>query len=291
MAGAQLLTLTPGAATLETAPSSPPAVPPPALQALEQKMGELKLTSLRFSEQTSTILPPHEHQLRKLLKLFGLGSRTFGEVTISPPAGNVTIGLFGHPFTLRLVGKAIYLYLRALAPHDHGRPWIRLGPGGLAELVTVNGKPLPKSAKATAPASGEPALAEPPFTGLQKLFAGAKEIRELGAGTLYGQPVARFLAVLEPRALARKSLPPAALKSPALKLPTTTVEVSFAPSGLPLRTTMVTHDAGITTATTLDIPAANFPLVIEAPPADQTISAARLRTLERRVRRLKSKRS
>ena len=74
-----------------------------------------------------------------------------------------------------------YFYLRALAAKDHGRPWVKLGPGGLAELFTVNGKHV-KAPKTAEPKIGEPALAEPPFEGLRKALAGSKEVRELGPG-------------------------------------------------------------------------------------------------------------
>jgi hypothetical protein len=45
---------------------------------------------------------------------------------------------------------------------------------------------------------GQPGLTEPPFTGLRTALAGAEEVREAGTGTLYGQPVTNFLAILEP---------------------------------------------------------------------------------------------
>ncbi len=46
----------PAQAVAQTPVAVPPKVPP-NLQALEQKMGELKVTSLRFSEQTSVTVP------------------------------------------------------------------------------------------------------------------------------------------------------------------------------------------------------------------------------------------
>jgi hypothetical protein len=58
--------------------------------------------------------------------------------------------------------------------------------------------------------------------------------------------------------------------------------VSLTPSGLPLRTVITEDDSGVMTSIRLDIPAVNFPLVIEAPPAAQTISVPQLRKLEKR---------
>jgi hypothetical protein len=34
------------------------------------------------------------------------------------------------------VDGTTYFYLRALGSKDHGRPWVKLGPGGLAELTS-----------------------------------------------------------------------------------------------------------------------------------------------------------
>jgi hypothetical protein len=256
----------------------------PNLQVLEQKMGELKVTSLRFSEKTSVTVPHGEGKILGLLKLL-LGGGISGEETTSPPAGNVVLSLLGHPLTFREVDNVTYFYLRALASKDHGRPWVKLGPGGFAELITVNGKHV-KAPATSEPKIGEPALAEPPFEGLRKALAGAKEVREVGAGTLYGQPVTSFLAVLEPEQLKREHLASAArLGVPAAQPSTATLEVSLAQNGLPVRTVITEDDQGTVISVTLEIPAINFPLVIAPPPASQTITVSQLRELERQARK------
>jgi len=257
---------------------------PPNLQALEQKMGELKITSLRFSEKTSITVPHGEGKILSLLKLL-LGGEISGEGTTSPPAGNVVLSLFGHPLTFREVGSTTYFYLRALALKDHGRPWVKLGPGGFAELITVNGKHV-KAPKIAEPMVSEPTLAEPPFEGLRKALAGSKEVRELGPGTLYGQPVTSFLAVLEPEQLKREHLASAArLGLPVPQASTATLEVSLTQEGLPVRTVITGHDRGTVISATVEIPAINFPLVIEPPPVSQTITIRELRKLERQARK------
>ena len=260
------------------------AVLPAKLQALEQKIGELKVTSLRFSEKTSVTVPHGEGKILGLLKLL-LGGGISGEETTSPPAGNVVLSLFGHPLTFREVGSTTYFYLRALASKDHGRPWVKLGPGGLAELITVNGKHV-KAPKIAEPKISEPALAEPPFEGLRKALAGSKEVRELGPGALYGQPVMSFLAILEPEQLKREHLASAArLGLPAPQPSTATLEVSLTQDGLPVRTVITEHAKGTVISATVEIPAINFPLVIEPPPASQTITVRELRKLERQARK------
>jgi hypothetical protein len=267
-------------------PAAAAATLPPSLIALEQKTAELQITTLRFSLQTSITVPKAEHQLASLLKLFGLDSKISGEVTISPAASSVTFDLFTLPLTLRTVGKVTYVYIAKLARYDHGRPWVELGPGGLGELFTVNGKPLAPS-QPVKPQAQEPSLAEPPFTALEKQLAEAREVRELGPATLDGQPVTRFLAVLEPAQLKSEALASAARRSrvhnPPLP-PTATLEVSLSPAGLPVQTVITASAGGLTTSATLEIPAVNFPLVIEAPPAAQTLSIAAYRKLERRAK-------
>ena len=185
-----------------------------------------------------------------------------------------------------MVGKTTYLYFRALARHDHGRPWIKLGPGGFLELFRVDGKHL-KSPTTSESKVGQPPLAEPPFTGLRKMLAGAEEVRETGTGMLDGQSVTNFLAIIEPEQLEHeKDLASIARRLPSPQPPpTVTLETSLASNGLPVRTVLAEHSKGLTISVTVNIPAINFPLVVEAPAASQTISVARLRKLERRARR------
>ncbi len=142
------------------------------------------------------------------------------------------------------------------------------------------------------PRVGEPELAEPPFAALAKLLDHAREVRELGPGVVDGQPVTSFLATLEPTQLQRNQRPTRRrrrLRRPLLQQPppTVTLEVALAQDGLPVRTVVAAHvttlrKAEITTSTIIEIPAINFPLAIEAPPTDQTITVAQLRELERR---------
>jgi hypothetical protein len=269
----------PASASFASAPAATqPAVLPPSLLTLEQKMNELKITSLSFSLRTSIVIPGGDDGgLGKLLKVLGgAGSTTSGELTVTPQAANISLGIFGKPFTMRVVGGTEYVYVHALARADHGRPWIRLGKGGLAELFTVNGHQVLKT-KTPAPETSEPPLAEPPFAALQKDLAGAEEVRELEPATVYGQPATRFLAVLKPEQLKDESLAVVAKLSPpattplVLTPPTATLEVSLAQNGQPLQIVVKVEDSGTTTTGTLDIPAINFPLVIEAPPTAKTI--------------------
>jgi hypothetical protein len=268
--------------TLTATIASGAAVLPVELVALEQHTGELKLTSLRFTLAQSTIMPAGEHEVATLLKLLGGDSTTTGEETFTPSAADVSLDFLGQRLTARTVAGVDYVYVAELRRLDHGRPWIRLGRGGLGELLTINGHPAPIKPGTTPPQSSVPTLAEPPFATLEKDLAGAREVHALGVGTADGQPVTSFLAVLEPSQLeAKPGSAPKSAPTPAAPLPMTTLEVAFAQSGLPVRTIIRAQDSQLTDTETLEIPAVNFPLVINAPPAPRTIGIRAFRRLER----------
>lgn len=259
---------------------------PPELVALERHTSELKLTSMRFVLRQSTIFPATDHEVAALVKLFGGDATTTGDETFAPAAANVSLIWFGHKLTLRTVGGHDYAYNAEFGRGDHGRPWIRLGRGGLDELLMVNGHPLPSKQNAM-PNSGVPTGAEPPFAALEKDLAGAREVHPVGAGIVDGQPVMSFLAALEPSQLeggGDKPLASGPLPAPAP--PQGTLEVSFTQSGLPLRTISSVHDSQLTATATLEIPAVNFPLVIHAPPAARTIG---IRSFQRIARQSEAK--
>jgi hypothetical protein len=307
-----LCALTPAAAGAATPAPAPAPVPeptptalPPDLVALEQKMAALQITSLRFTLTTKVIEQHPSREFAKLLQLFGLDSTVVGEETLSPPAANVTLGLFGQPFTFRIIGTTAYLYFRQLGPLDGGRPWIRLGPGGFGELLTVeggSGAPKPHAAPLSA-ALGQPDYAQPPFTKLAATLAGATAVSELGPGLVDGGPVTRFVATLRPGQLesrtARRSrrirrlprLPAVHVRlPPPPPKPQLTLEVSFANSGMPVQIVLTEKLPGVTTTATVDFPAINFPLTIVAPTAAETISVAEFKALTAKQKRRRAAR-
>jgi hypothetical protein len=281
------------AATPTPTPAPAPASLPPDLVVLEQKMAVLQITSLRFTLTTKVIERHPSRDFAKLLQLFGLDSTITGEETLSPPAANVTLGLFGQPFTFRVIGTTAYLYFRQLGPLDGGRPWIRLGAGGFAELFTVEGsRGAPKPGAAPPSASfGQPAYAQPPFTKLAATLAGAAAVSELGPGLVDGAPVTRFVARLRPGQLESRTprrlrrprglprLPAVHVRLPPLPKPQLTLEVSFASSGMPVQIVLTEKVPGVTTSVTVGFPAINFPLTIAAPTAAETISVTEFKAL------------
>jgi hypothetical protein len=282
---------TPAAAEAST-PAPTPL--PPDLVTLEQKMAALQITSLRFTVATKITERHPSRDILKLLSLFGLDSKISGEATLVPPAASVTLGFFGQPLTFRIIGTTSYVYIRQLTANDGGRPWVRLGPGGLIELFTLGGGTgaHPPRAAPLPPTLGQPGYAQPPFAKLGSTLAGARAVSELGPAVVDGLPVTRFLAKLRPgqlesaRALRRRRriagihvrlLPP-----PKPKL---TLEVSFASSGLPVRIVLTEALPDERITATVDFPAVNFPLTIEPPAATETISIAELKALNAKEKR------
>lgn len=284
--GAAVLCVLAIGGAVQFAPNATAATLPPSLVALEQKMSELKITSLRFSLKTSVTVPPGEHEVLRFLKLFGLDTQMSGEVTLTPPASDVSLDFFGQPLTLRAIGKTVYAYFAKLARYDHGRPWIEFGRGGLGELFKVKGHRVRSTGKTTESLAKEPKIAEPPFAALEKSLTDAREVRELGPATVAGQPVTRFIAILEPAQLESGTLASTS-RVPGPSPSTGTLEVSFSPDGVPVQILITRHSSLETASVTVEIPAVNLPLVIEAPPVAQTITMREIRKLEKRQRKRK----
>ncbi len=270
-------------------PAAPNAQAPSRLQELEQKMEALQVSSERF---TLTTALTGEKLPRALGGLFGELSAS-GEVTLSPEAGQVTVNLFGKPLVMRLVGGVSYLYVPELSEHDHGRPWIKLGRKPFSELLRSS-----SGGVGAVTASSKPA-----FAGELKLIKEATALTEVGATTVDGQEVTHFTGIFNP-AKAEKAPRSITVKTargrrvvhvPPIKQ-SGRLELFIAPNGLPVRTILaITTSAGtahrtkgVTVTVTLDIPAINFPLVVEAPPASETITLAQLKALEKKTAKKRS---
>jgi hypothetical protein len=263
------------------------AVLPAALVALEQKTAELKITSLLFSLHISIQAGGHSKGIDKLLKLFDITAS--GEVSVSPSAAIVTLQLFGATFHVRVLGNVVYVEVPGLGPHDGGRPWVKLEGGNLGELFAPPGKHRAKPP--TTPAPVVPRLAEPSFTALERALSEAREVKELPAGSIEGQVVSRFLAVLSPTQLkegsplaeASRAGGDAARKRPHTPASPPTLEVSLAQSGLPLRTVITQSEGKLKLTAQLDIPVINFQLQVAPPPTRHTINLSKFRMLSKRA--------
>jgi hypothetical protein len=119
-----------GVAPLALPAAAGASAQPAALQALEQKMSSLQVSSERVDAAVSISarkLP------RKLRALRGLSVVDSVEASTTPPAASLTTKARGQTVTARVVGEDIYIDEPALAARDGGRPWVE-------ESATAGGK-------------------------------------------------------------------------------------------------------------------------------------------------------
>jgi hypothetical protein len=181
--------------------------------------------------------------------------------------------------TERVIGKRLYVDIPSLARSDGGRPWVRSEERLLAKPHGANeGEPL-----AAVFAALSPALAPTPqpgehgtFIGLAEDLAAAQSVHEVASLTpltVDGQPVTAFTAIIPVASLLARYASPERLKqllaSARPDEKTVALEVFIAPSGLPVRTTVQEDVLGL-----------EVPVLVMPPPADRTITQARLEKLE-----------
>jgi hypothetical protein len=245
--------------------SAAPVVLPPDLVTLEQRMSELQVSSERFtlSEWFSGVSLPKE-----LSALIPKGEVARGLFTLSPPAGEVTLTLFGERLTMKLVDGVVYLDVPTLWGHDGGRPWVKLERRDFHKMfggtLGIEGAGQPGS------------VAVDPYAPLRARLNAALSITELGPSTVDGQPVTGFAAKLRP--LVTK----VTLKASRRSLTITSrrsLEVFIAANGLPVRTRTTTTIGHVHEIAAADITGVNEVTLIEAPAASQTITTSELRAL------------
>jgi hypothetical protein len=292
--------IAPGASASAPAPSPPatplPAALPPDLQALEQKMLALKPTSERFSASINIAEKPKvKGPVGGFNHIFGHASSVLaplitvaGEVSLGPPPeASFTVSFLGIAISGRLIGSTLYTHEPYVSRLDGGRPWVE-------ERNTSLSQALGSASSGPGGSAGEPGTG---FTSLGKLIAHAQSIAELGPANVDGVPVTRFklavpIASLQKPAHSHKARA-RARRERKLFDPLLRVELFLAETGLPVRTSIVIvarHGKGELIAQS-DITAIDVPVLVQAPPAAETIEAAQLhRLLRRRARRLAAQR-
>jgi hypothetical protein len=276
-----------------------PAAVPPDLQALEQKMLALQPTSERVSATISIAEKPKvKGPVGGFNHIFGHASSILtplitvaGEFSIGPPpAANVTVSFLGIPVSTRLIGSTLYTHEPDLSRLDGGRPWVEERNTSLAKALGSLGS----QSNGPGGSVGEPGTG---FASLAKLIAHAQGIAELGPASVDGVPVTRFklavpIASLQKPAHSRRARA-RARRERKLFAPLLRVELFLAETGLPVRTSVVLvarHDRGELIEQS-DITAINVPVLVQAPPAAETITATELkRVMRRRARRLADRR-
>lgn len=298
------LALALGLAAATTSVASAAVAMPPELASLAQASLSLKINSIRFrasveaqidvsapqaggSSKSSTLLP------------FALFVDASGVASVAPRRAKLRIDALGGLGEERILGNASY-YHRPAGSSILGRqrnPWVlgKLAPAPAVSepipLLTGIVSSLGGAGQGSAGATG--AL----FTNLSELLEHAQSITDVGPEYVYGQQTDEFEMQLEPSTLGGTLA--AGLEGLHTKLPgkpqaTERLALFFAPDGLPLRTNW-TIDAGqLSLSTSIDVLATEVPVDVKAPPAADTITAAKLarqEAAERRQQRRVTRRS
>jgi hypothetical protein len=259
---------------------------PPELLTLEQKLAQLKVSSLRFSLEIAIIKAQGG---AKPAKRFAFGAAD-GEVGESPWRSQVNVTSLTRHYSVRTIGDARYESRPKIASRDGGRPWVRwrLSPSERSKAST----PLSVSELVKIPIDIAPGM----HASLAEALTQAQSVAEVGPATVDGLQVTQFNATLNP-GITQTSSPlrptlgegsfandPSPEVGPAQPAPTRTVtlELFFTPGGLPVRTRLTVAAGSTSLMADVDIPAINIPVRVSAPPPRATISRSRLKQLERK---------
>jgi hypothetical protein len=278
-----------------TAPTS--AVVPPALQALEQKMAQIRFNSARFS--TRLELAVSGSSSSSAISVSAASSHanviaTSGVIGLSPSEQSSTStleglapdeALGGVALQERRIGTTTYLYDPSATRRDGGRPWIRSTPSRKDEKIAAELAPLSVELNPLLTGLQRPtATSTGPFAPLLQALPLAQGIQEAGPATVDGQQTLAFkftisAAKLLEQALATKGRHLADGTLPAAAF---TLELWMAPSGLPVRALTTNGARGEEFKAQEDILGLEVPVLVHAPPADRTIAQARWLAIERR---------
>jgi hypothetical protein len=268
-----------GALTLAGAASAQAALPlpaqPPELQALEQHMSELTVSSQRVTLK--------ETIGGKLAALKGLSEELSGEESISPPFASTTSKVAGRTVTMLQIGNTLYTHDPSIARIDGGRPWV---------MESLTGKVGQFGAKprlgGSAIGGGGSLLNPTPFKSDAELIKQGTDVRALGSSTIDGQATVGFAGTVTARRLAESALSKkqvAKLGRKHIKLKAT-FEAFIAANGVPVRMNIVLSIGKVRLIAGEDVLAIDFPVTVPAPPpAVETIAAAELEKIE--AKRLK----
>jgi hypothetical protein len=298
LAGASPATLAADAAS-----PPPPAVAPPALQTLEQKLAQIRLNSVSFSTRLALQVDSSSSSTSSsnFVSVSSKGSHdlvisTSGVLSLSPRALSSTSTIEGLPLVLALggvplqerrIGATTYLYDPAATRHDGGRPWIRNTPSRKDEELAAKLAPLGEVFHPLLGGLEQPtASATGPFAPLLKELGDAQSIREMGPVTVDGQQTVEFAFALSTAKLfAGLHLPKESHRLARAKRASDTgftLELWLAPSGLPVRATVTSGVNSEGFSSQDDILGLEVPVLVHAPLASRTIGQARWIKIERR---------
>jgi hypothetical protein len=255
---------------------APTALLPPQLQALEQKMEQMQINSERFSQVSRGFVLGSPSVVRsgqpQRLTRTSFDVKELGEASVLPAEGEVFRGPKPKP-ALIAIGSAVYEYEASGKRSRDRRPWVRsrsTESPAVRILPFIGGDPLEIDAGGRGP-----------FAGLINLLTTvAAPVQVDGPVLVQGQPTTEFTAVVEPRSLI-KHLTVDDVDRFRNEPPIQQLQMFVTEAGLPIRVVAKTRTTHLSEASATEILAVNTPLTVTPPPADQTISFAALRKLER----------
>lgn len=280
------------------APARPSA--PPELQALAQRMETLQVSSERISENMEVAGLGEAGPLGDTGQLFGKGHShaspipfiaISGEASASPHDASFEVTFLGISAQLRVIEGDEYVFDPTIASYDGGRPWVSSDPQeradqhlGVADLFSPVGFLQSTSQSSHPEPAGGP---HGPFAGTLELIDRASNFEALGTTIVDGQAVSEFTATLDLRDAAGLELGGLENAASGTKpaVPFARVALFIAPNGVPVRTAVEAHRGRSGFSVRADVLAIDIPVVVESPPAAQTIALSEYGRIEHRRER------
>lgn len=201
-----------------------PASVPPALQALEQKMAQIRFNTARISARFELgELGPVGGELGTGVEgpNGGLLITTVGVFRLSPREATATSKIEGVGLphgehappgsttsTERVIGNTIYTYTPSASSYDGGRPWVRSKqPSSQANGESTGLSGVSDALTTTLSGGDTRSASAPPFAKLIEDVNGSLSVQEVGPMIVDGQQVTEFTAstsltkVLSPKQL------------------------------------------------------------------------------------------
>jgi hypothetical protein len=265
------------------APAPPARAPlPPELVRLERAMLALQVNSESFSASVTVSAPgapggpfgSFARVLARAASSFALFA-VEGEESYTPQLARFKGTFLGITAEGRLIGNTLYSEEPFIASIDGGRPWVQEPNKDLNQAVGVELQSLGGSAGSNATRA---------FGSVIETLNRSRRVREVGPYTVDGQATTGFRGNVDLAAGSHLSATDRRLLR-KLGAGHAHVEVFLAEDGLPVRMLLrfgvrLPNGAGeAELSTQSDLAALQNPVVVEAPPASQTITSAALKRL------------
>jgi hypothetical protein len=251
---------------------APTALVPPQLQALEQKMAQLRFNSERFSEASRGVISLTDEVNGKPVgrtRHISADSSELGEASVVPARGETFLGSVHRP-ELIAIGSTEYEY-RA----GKGRHWVRSSSHGESPVARI--LPFHGGGRLEVSVGGTGS-----FAGLLNLLTTAVGPVDIGGAVIVGgQSTTEFTATVEPRLLI-KGITVEDVANFEVDEPIDTLHMFLTEAGLPIRVVSELRSQELDITTTEEVLGVDTPVVVKPPPARDTVAIGRLRNASAR---------